>query len=105
MSEPRSLAFVDSITYVELRDLPHGGPFWDHEGCIGDEWPLWESLGLSRETYGECMRWTGDSSERSVASSTPMSACIDHGRGLSGLSTRPGLLRRELPWVTSSPSS
>ena len=40
MSEPRSLAFVDSITYVELRDLPHGGPFWDHE------------------------RWTGDSSEK-----------------------------------------
>ena len=33
MSEPRSLAFVDSITYVELRDLPHGGPFWDHEGA------------------------------------------------------------------------
>ena len=64
MSEPRSLAFVDSITYVELRDLPHGGPFWDHEGCLGDEWPLWESLGLSHETYDECMRWAGDSSEK-----------------------------------------
>jgi len=64
VSDPRSLISVDGITYVELRDLPYGGPFWDHEGCIGDEWPLWESLGLSRDTYDECMRWTGDSSEK-----------------------------------------
>ena len=62
MSTPRSLASVDSITYVEVRDLPHGGPFWDHEGCIGDEWQLWESLGMSRETYDACMTWAGDSS-------------------------------------------
>lgn len=55
---------MDGITYVELRDLPYGGPFWDHEGCIGDEWPLWESLGLSRETYDACMRWAGDPSEK-----------------------------------------
>jgi len=60
----RSLAHVESITYVELRDLPHGGPFWDHEGCIGDDWELWESLGLSRETYDACMRWAGRSSEK-----------------------------------------
>ena len=64
MSEPRSLALVDSITYVELRNLRYGGPFWDREGCIGDDWPLWESLGVSRETYDECMTWAGDSYEK-----------------------------------------
>jgi hypothetical protein len=55
---------MEDVTYVELRDDEHGGPFWDDEGCLGDDWDMWESVGLTRETYDACMRWSGDQAEK-----------------------------------------
>lgn len=54
---------TEAVAYVELRRDEYGGPFWDDQGCIGDDWSLWQSLGLSRETYDACLRWTGESDE------------------------------------------
>ena len=55
---------TEAVGYVELRPHEYGGPFWDDQGCIGDDWSLWQSLGLSRETYDACLRWTGDADEK-----------------------------------------
>lgn len=54
----------EPITVVHLRYDEHGGPFWNDEGCLGDDWDVWESMGLSRETYDACSGWTGDSDEK-----------------------------------------
>ena len=55
---------AEPVTQVHLRYDEYGGPFWDDEGCIGDDWHIWEPLGLTRETYEACMRWTGDHDEK-----------------------------------------
>lgn len=55
---------MNAVTYVELRDHEYGGPFWDDEGCLGDDWATWQALGLTRDTYDACMRWSGDSREK-----------------------------------------
>lgn len=55
---------MNAVTYVELRDVEYGGPFWDDEGCLGDDWAIWEPLGLTRETYDACMSWSGEATEK-----------------------------------------
>jgi hypothetical protein len=59
-----SLDDEPEVTYVELRFDEYGGPFWDREGCVGDDWALWEPLGMTRPTYDACMGWSGDQGER-----------------------------------------
>lgn len=54
----------EPITQVQLRYDEYGGPFWYDEGCLGDDWTLWHSLGLKRATYDACMRWSGDATEK-----------------------------------------
>jgi hypothetical protein len=57
---------MELLTYVELRPDEYGGPFWDYEGCLGDDWTQWQSMGLTRDTYDACMRWSGDATEKAA---------------------------------------
>jgi hypothetical protein len=59
-------ADTEPVTHVELRPDEYGGPFWDDAGCLGDDWTLWQSMGLTRDTYDACMRWSGDATQKAV---------------------------------------
>ena len=49
------------ISVVHLRAVPHAGPFWDDDSCLGEGFEeLHDWLGISRSLYDDVMAWNDE---------------------------------------------
>ncbi|MBB6626238.1 hypothetical protein H5V45_02780 [Nocardioides sp. KIGAM211] len=58
---PHDPALGRAVRKVSLEHDPYGGPFWDDEGCLGEDFPdLHDLVGLSSGLYDDMMAWHED---------------------------------------------